>query len=600
VEDIKAQEGTTVKKPDADDPTRSGYTFLGWFDAAADGNDYKDDFWPHTFTGDVHNIDMYAQWEATKYNINYNNLNNGENHADNPAEYTVEDLPLPLKEPPKRDGFRFGGWYADGSFQDPAITAIPEGDTGEKTFYARWIQQFTVTIDPHDGSGPVSTTHDKGYKVPKPTDPNRGSDYKFLGWFEKETSGTKFETWPYTLTGDVEMHAQWIEIFTATFHPLGGTSDGGPTALEPKSVLKGGTVAEPGKMTKTAGGMYLGEITGVDTLTVTFLGWYDNSAYSNSPYNFATPVTTPLDLYAKWSQPVVDIPIDSKKNIIENALTYINGQTLSGPTNYTIVVEDKTTMPSASSPNINNANAVITLAGKGPAATEISFTGAESLFYITAGKLILDKNITLVGNASQMSGSPYISSVIRLTGGSLTMKDGVTIRGNTSANGGGVYVGGGEFTMEGGTISGNSATRAGGVYVNGGKFTMKAGATISGNSATNGPGGGVSVMGDGEFTMEGGTISGNSATTRGGGVYAQLENGRFNKTGGFIGGDNDTTPSSGNGNSTDNTAKGATSGNGHAVYYIKNGSSLESSRCRDATLNTGDDLSTDNFDSGWD
>jgi hypothetical protein len=244
-------------------------------------------------------------------------------------------------------------------------------------------------------------------------------------------------------------------------------------------------------------------------------------------------------------------------------------------------------MPSASSPNINNANAVITLVGKGPSATEISFTGMESLFYINAGKLVLDKNITLIGNASIMSVDPWISAVIRLSGGSLTMKDGATIRGNTGDEGGGVYVGGGEFTMEGGTISGNSATRVGGgVYVKGGKFTMKDGATISDKSAPYG--GGVRVNGS-TFNMEGGTISGNSATEYGGGVHVSNST-LFNKTGGFIYGDSDNTHTAGN---TENTVTYPASGRGHAVIYTN------SARYRDSDLGSEDDISTSNLTTNW-
>jgi uncharacterized repeat protein (TIGR02543 family) len=97
-------------------PDRNGYTFNGWVEgesaipAGSTGN--------KTFT---------AQWTATPYTVNYT-LDGGENHADNPATYTIEDS-VTLQDP-NRTGFIFDGW-AEGS-------SIPAGSTGDRTFTAQW------------------------------------------------------------------------------------------------------------------------------------------------------------------------------------------------------------------------------------------------------------------------------------------------------------------------------------------------------------------------------------------------------------------------------------------------------------------------------
>jgi uncharacterized repeat protein (TIGR02543 family) len=52
---ITGDEGTAVQKPA--DPTRTGYEFLGWYNAASGGTKHE---WPRTLTGDV---TMYAQWK---------------------------------------------------------------------------------------------------------------------------------------------------------------------------------------------------------------------------------------------------------------------------------------------------------------------------------------------------------------------------------------------------------------------------------------------------------------------------------------------------------------------------------------------------------
>jgi hypothetical protein len=141
--------------------------------------------------------------------------------------------------------------------------------------------------------------------------------------------------------------------------------------------------------------------------------------------------------------------------------------------------------------------------------------------------LVLDANLTLDGNRKERR-------LVWLNGGALVMKAGSTLRGSV---GGGVYVGGGSFTMNGGTISGNSVSSnfgsGGGVFVDGGSFTMNGG-TISGNSVSDGYGGGVAII-NGSFSMSGGTISGNSAPTAGGGV-AIIIDGNFSMSGGTISG----------------------------------------------------------------
>jgi hypothetical protein len=178
------------------------------------------------------------------------------------------------------------------------------------------------------------------------------------------------------------------------------------------------------------------------------------------------------------------------------------------------------------------------------------------------------------------------------------------ISGNTasSGNGGGVYVGGGIFTMSSGEISGNTASstslaRGGGVYVEGGTFTMSGG-EISGNTAASSysaSGGGVGV-GGGRFTMSGGEISGNTvsssnASAYGGGVHVN-SSGMFTKqSGGVI-----------YGADASDTLKNTASGyrDGHAVYvYIYNSSSSDKKRNTTAGEGVTLDSAKTGAEGGW-
>jgi hypothetical protein len=239
-----------------------------------------------------------------------------------------------------------------------------------------------------------------------------------------------------------------------------------------------------------------------------------------------------------------------------------------------------------------------------------------SLLTVGSGVTLTLKNITFVGHDENTA------SLIKVAGGGhLIIEDGVVIKNNKAGDtsGGGVSVTErSTFTMKGGEISGNyagfygggmeayestfimeggiikdnsSSSNGGGVNLSNGSFTMKGG-TISGNTAGEN-GGGVSLNPEGygdddTFIMEGGTISGNTASSsNGGGVWiGKSENApnTFQKTGGIIYGSNE------NGNS--NTA----SGNGHAVYYCINDNSCY---YRNNTLNTGDNIRTDDTNTNW-
>lgn len=126
---------------------RSGYDFTGWNTESdgsatdAEGNVilYEDMARDPVVIGkeDIgKTLILYAQWKLTDYKITYN-LNDGTNHEQNPATYTIEDE-VELKEP-TREGYTFLGWYTDSKFSESKkISSIPKGSKGDKVLYAKW------------------------------------------------------------------------------------------------------------------------------------------------------------------------------------------------------------------------------------------------------------------------------------------------------------------------------------------------------------------------------------------------------------------------------------------------------------------------------
>ena len=123
-------------------PTREGYIFAGWT-----GTGLTDATTTVTIAhGSTGNREYTATWNIITYDITYNGVEGATNP--NPAGYTIESEAITLDAPTK-DGYTFAGWFDNAEFTGSAVTTITAGSTGDKTFWAKWIQDLTyggVTI----------------------------------------------------------------------------------------------------------------------------------------------------------------------------------------------------------------------------------------------------------------------------------------------------------------------------------------------------------------------------------------------------------------------------------------------------------------------
>jgi uncharacterized repeat protein (TIGR02543 family) len=288
-----------------------------------------------------------------------------------------------------------------------------------------------------------------------------------------------------------------------------------------------------------------------------FFAWYSDAAF-NYLWNFATEITEPVTLYARWC--TVSIRVNEDDTNINYFIT------LAEAIEWLHAVEAGTYEVEIAAGNGTPHNIEPTTFDQTPGGGKrISLTSFDPLEPVSVqlsanGTMFtLSNSITLtLGNGITLIGrSGNDASVVQVeNGGTFNMNGGEisgnrkTISGNMDG-GGGVFVNGGTFNMNGGTISDNRSVGGGfidgnfvdggggGVFVNGGTFTMNNG-TISGNLAninSVGGGGGVFVF-SGTFTMSGGTISENSTWENGGGVLIGEGSGgaTFIMTGGEISG----------------------------------------------------------------
>ena len=163
-------------------PTRSGYTFNGWFTASSGGSQVSSS----TKVTATSNHTLYAQWTIITYTISYNN--NGGTGRANPSQTKTygQNITIQYTYEPQKDGYRFRGWSTN-----PNATSYQywAGDTysanASATLYAVWEKRYynlssysgsvtvpknkvTVNLANADPCSYAESQNYTGYKVPVP------------------------------------------------------------------------------------------------------------------------------------------------------------------------------------------------------------------------------------------------------------------------------------------------------------------------------------------------------------------------------------------------------------------------------------------------
>lgn len=131
---------TVTTKLNTGNLVKDGYEPLCW-NPKADGSGISVLF-GNTFTMDSADVTLYMKWKTATYGITYS-LNGGTNHDDNPVTYTIVTDTITL-QPPTRTGYMFEGWYDNATFDGTAVTQIPQGSSGNKTFHAKWRLKYAA------------------------------------------------------------------------------------------------------------------------------------------------------------------------------------------------------------------------------------------------------------------------------------------------------------------------------------------------------------------------------------------------------------------------------------------------------------------------
>ena len=255
------EEGDLISNPPI--PTRSGYTFLGWYNG--------DELWDFEHDRVISDMTLSAKWKRLSYTVEFDS--NGGSPVGSQTINSADKAVRP--QDPTRENYVFVGWFdsvgEEWNFNNRRVTE-------NTVLTAKWeaYKTHTVTFDTCGGSEIAPQYIADGKKASAPTPPTKLNS-AFVGWFVGEVE------WDFennAITGDVTLVAKWdpIQTFTVTFDSNGGSE------VATQHVAMGKKVTQPQTpATKPSP-------------NAIFIGWYNGSV----EWDFDTVITSDITLTAKW------------------------------------------------------------------------------------------------------------------------------------------------------------------------------------------------------------------------------------------------------------------------------------------------------------
>ncbi|ECL7894802.1 TPA: InlB B-repeat-containing protein [Listeria innocua] len=271
-------------------PTKTGYTFDGWYDAETGGNkwNFATDKMP------AKNITLYARFTVKSYTATFD--------KDGTTTTQTANYDSLLTEPtaPTKEGYTFDGWYdaeTGGNKWNFATNKMPAKNV---TLYARFtVKSYTATFD-KDGTKTTQTVNYDSL-LTEPTAPTKDG-YIFTGWYDAETGGNKWDFAAKKMPAkNVTLYARFsANAYTATFDKDGTTTT--------QAVDYDSLITEPTAPTKDG---------------YTFDGWYDAETGGNK-WDFAAkkmPAKN-VTLYARFSTNAYTATFDKDGTTTTQAVDY--------------------------------------------------------------------------------------------------------------------------------------------------------------------------------------------------------------------------------------------------------------------------------------
>ena len=207
-----------------------------------------------------------------------------------------------LPEVPTKEGFEFKGWFLDDDFkQEYNINSTISSDITLYAYFEEIIADdptpvpVTYSVKFMNGSTLHSSeTIIKGNVVEKPTNPTK-EGFNFICWSTSSSSKQEFN-FNTPITSDITLYAYFEEIIVDDPTPEPVTYSvkfmNGSTLHSSETIIKDNVAEKPTNPTKEG---------------FNFICWSTSSS-SKQEFNFNTPITSDLILYAYFEEIIVDIP----------------------------------------------------------------------------------------------------------------------------------------------------------------------------------------------------------------------------------------------------------------------------------------------------
>jgi uncharacterized repeat protein (TIGR02543 family) len=271
-------------------PTRTGYTFAGWFpDNSLTGTAIS---FPYAHV-ETANFTLYAKWTANPFTVTF--VSNSGTSVTDFTTRTAEALPNSFTT--TRAGYNFDGWFTDSGFTGSAISfPYTHGQTANFTLYAKWsAKTLTVSFNANGGSAVTSATT-RTAEAFSSTATSTRAGYAFDGWFASSTLTGSRITFPHThgQTDNFTLYAKWeANTLAVTFESNGGSAVTSTTVRTDQQIT-----SAPVDPTRTG---------------YTFAGWHDTFDMTDPALTFPHTHgrTSNIILYAKWTPNINTVTFDA-------------------------------------------------------------------------------------------------------------------------------------------------------------------------------------------------------------------------------------------------------------------------------------------------
>ena len=189
-------------------PTKTGYSFVDWYDAATSGTRLGS-AGTSIAPGTAAALTAYAQWSAISSAITFN-TQGGSSVSQGHYSY---DTPVALPAAPTRTGYTFSGWYATSTAGSALSAPYNPLQTSDFTIFAQWApNSYTLTYETDGGNAVSSSNFGFGTSVTLPSTPTKNG-YAFAGWFTAPTGGTALGTsFTPQVAANQTVYARWDAI----------------------------------------------------------------------------------------------------------------------------------------------------------------------------------------------------------------------------------------------------------------------------------------------------------------------------------------------------------------------------------------------------